>query len=155
MNLEQLNSIGSGGYFPIELTQARDSEGNPLTIDTENGTVPKVGWYPMKGDTKLIKQNLISIVVHNIGQRFRQEEFGTRLYECLEEPNTQVLEFLVKDFIRDSINSWEPRIEALAVATTRQYDKIYISLRFKVRLSQSIDEVNFEYNPQNQTIHGY
>lgn len=155
MNLEQLNSIGSGVYFPIELTQAKDLEGNLLTVDTIKGKIPKMGWYPIKGDTKLIKQNIISLVIYHIGQRFRQEEFGTRLYECLEEPNTQVLEFLVKDFIRDSINSWEPRVEALAVATTRQYDKVYISLRFKVRLSRSIDEVNFEYNPQNQTIHGY
>ena len=80
---------------------------------------------------------------------------GTRIYECIDEPNTQILEFLVKEFIRDSINSWEPRIEALAITTKRQYDRVFIYLRFKVKLSQSIDEVIFEYNPQNQTINGY
>lgn len=155
MNLEQLNTIGSGGYFPIELTQAQDSEGNNMFIDTSDGLKPKVGWYPIKGTTNLIKQNIISLLIYHIGQRFRQEEFGTRIYECLEEPNTQVLEFLVKDFIRDSINYWEPRIEALAINTTREYDKILIHLRFRVKLSRAVDEIKFEYNYQNKTINGY
>ena len=88
MNLEQLNTIGSGGYFPIELTQAQDNKGNNLFIDTNNGLKPKIGWYPIKGTTNLIKQNIISLLIYHIGQRFRQEEFGTRIYECLEEPNS-------------------------------------------------------------------
>lgn len=155
MNLEQLNTIGSGGYFPISLTQAQDSEGNNMFIDTPNGLKPKVGWYPIKGTPNLIKQNIISLLIYHIGQRFRQEEFGTRIYECLEEPNTQVLEFLVKDFIRDSINHWEPRIEALAINTTREYDKILITLRFRIKLSRAVDEIKFEYNYQNKTINGY
>lgn len=152
MNLEQVNIIGSGGCFPIELTTPVDNNGTPEMVETTEGVKPKVGWYPIKGDIKLIEQNLRSILLFQIGQRFRQENFGTRIWECIEEPNDQLLEFLVKDFIRDGINSWEPRIKSLAVDTRREYDKVLITVRFQVNFSNTVSELNFEYNHQNRTL---
>lgn len=179
MNLQQLNSIGSGAYFPIQLITFLGSDNKPQQVpkmvpDTytdettgetiqkvdkddnlmykpeynEDGTmvmVDKIGWYMLYGDIKLIKQNIIAILTYQIGQRFRQEYFGSRTWECIEEPNTQVLAFLVRDFIKTGISNWEPRIKALDTFVQRESDKLYIKLHFMVDNSKSVEELNFQY----------
>ena len=40
MNLEQLNYIGTGPYFPIKLTTVLDENGNPTSCTTR--------WYNCK-----------------------------------------------------------------------------------------------------------
>jgi phage baseplate assembly protein W len=74
------------------------------------------------------------------------------VWECIEEPNTQALSFMIKTFVKNSIVSWEPRITALDVQSERVYDKIHIQIRFSIQNQTSISELNFEYNPSNNTI---
>ena len=113
MNLEQLNYIGTGPYFPIKLTTVLDENGNPEQVVQPDGTiVNKISWRNLKGDINLIKQNLTSLFTYQLGQRIRQEYFGSRVWECIEEPNTQALSFMIKTFVKNSIVSWEPRIKA-------------------------------------------
>ena len=99
-NYNQLNTIGSGAYFPIKLEQALGSDGKPESVQLPDGrVVPKIGWYILRGDVALIKQNLTAILTYQIGQRFRQEDFGSRTWECLEEPNTSALNLMIKNFV--------------------------------------------------------
>lgn len=152
MNLKQLNSIGSGAYFPIELTTIMGEDGKPEKVTLPDGTqVNKVSWRVIFGDVRLINQNIKAILTFQLGQRFRQENFGSRTWECIEEPNTQALSFLVRDFIKDGISAWEPRVKAIDVQTIRDNEKIRIYLRYMVNNSQSVEELNFEYNPLNNT----
>ena len=107
-NYNQLNTIGSGAYFPIKLEQALGSDGKPESVQLPDGrVVPKIGWYILRGDVALIKQNLTAILTYQIGQRFRQEDFGSRTWECLEEPNTSALNLMIKNFVKDGIAAWE------------------------------------------------
>lgn len=146
----------TGAIFPLELTQARSSEGEPLyTYNDKGEKVPLIGWYPINDTNKLIKHNLTSILIYQIGQRFRNEKFGTRLYECLEEPNTQLLEFLVKDFLKSSISTWEPRIKSLSVDTLRNGSKLYIEIHFKIENSTTLENIVLEYNSENYNLYVY
>lgn len=136
MNTTQLTTIGSGAYFPIELTNI-------------NG---KTTWAPLIGDIRLINQNLIAIFSTQVGEMFRNEYFGSRLIECLEEPNTQALQLLVKKFIKNAIESWEPRIEFLESSLTVSNASILVKFRYKVKINQNIGELDFSYNPQTNNL---
>lgn len=152
MNLEQLNYIGTGPYFPIKLTTVLDENGNPEQVVQPDGTiVNKISWRNLEGDINLIKQNLTSLFTYQLGQRIRQEYFGSRVWECIEEQNTQALSFMIKTFVKNSIISWEPRITALDVQSERVYDKIHIQIRFAIQNQTAVSELNFEYNPSNNT----
>lgn len=156
-NYNQLNTIGSGAYFPIKLEQALGSDGKPESVQLPDGrVVPKIGWYILRGDVALIKQNLTAILTYQIGQRFRQEDFGSRTWECLEEPNTSALNLMIKNFVKDGIAAWEPRITALkvfALKPTKEYIRLLIY--FKVQNSQGVEELNFQYNLNNSTTNVY
>lgn len=155
-NYNQLNTIGSGPYFPIKLEQSIGSDGKPEYIETEIKRVPKIGWYVLNGDIALIKQNLTAILTYQIGQRFRQEDFGSRTWECLEEPNTSALNLMIKNFVKDGIAAWEPRIKALKVfALKPTKESIRLLIYFKVQNSQKVEEFNFQYNLNNLTTDVY
>lgn len=134
----RINTIGNGAYFPITLTKSLDSAGEEVNT-----------WAITKGEQKLVKQNLSSILVHQIGERFRQENFGSRLWEFLEEPNTTMLQYLIRRYVIDSISAWEPRIKALSVSTTRSGTKVVINVKYQIELDTPVEELNFEYNPNN------
>ena len=156
-NYNQLNTIGSGAYFPIKLEQALGSDGKPESVQLPDGrVVPKIGWYILRGDVALIKQNLTAILTYQIGQRFRQEDFGSRTWECLEEPNTSALNLMIKNFVKDGIAAWEPRITALKVLALKPTkESIRLLIYFKVQDSQRIEELNFQYNLNNSTTNVY
>lgn len=208
-NLQQLNSIGSGGLFPIKLTVSKDKDGNPrmipklevktdsngdtywspvmeqktdeegnpvfypqrdaqgnLIYDASGNTIPdtnnpwmipvmveKVGWYPVFGDVALIKQNLIGLLSYMIGQKIRSEYYGTPLWESIEEPNTIVLGTILRKYLSDAIRSWEPRLIAMNLRCIRQGASLRISLKFAIRDSKSIYDLDFSYNPQTSSIY--
>lgn len=133
MNVSKELSIGTGAYFPIELT---DIDG-------------KTSWKAISGDIRLINQNLMAIFNTQLGELIRNENFGSRLWECLEEPNTQALNFLIELFCRNAIESWESRIKFLDSSVNKQMDKINISLHYALIEDQTVNELNFSYNPNN------
>lgn len=156
MNLKQLNSIGSGAYFPIQLETVLGEDGKPEMITTPEGKlVEKISWKPLRGDLRLIKQNIIAILTYQIGQRFRQEHFGSRTWECIEEPNTETLAYVMRDFIKQGIGIWEPRVSALDTQVSRNGATLSIFLRFAVRYSQSVSDLTFDYNLANNTTNAY
>ncbi len=156
-NYNQLNTIGSGAYFPIKLEQSVGKDGKPESVQLPDGrVVPKIGWYILRGDVALIKQNLTAILTYQIGQRFRQEDFGSRTWECLEEPNTSALNLMIRNFVKDGIAAWEPRITALKVLALKPTkESIRLLIYFKVQDFQRIEELNFQYNLNNSTTDVY
>jgi phage baseplate assembly protein W len=115
-----------------------------------------VGWYPLYGDIRLIKQNITAILTYQIGQRFRQEDFGSRTWECLEEPNVSALNLMIKNFVKDGIAAWEPRIKALKVLALKPTkESIRLLIYFRVQNSQRVEELNFQYNLNNSTTNVY
>lgn len=157
MNLTQLNDIGIGAVFPIVLSTPKDAEGNDRyedrLIDGVLTPVKLVGWYPSTG-LNLVKNNITSIFIYQIGERFRQENFGSRLWECIEEPNTQLLEYMVTQFIKQSLSIWEDRVVGLKIETTREGPKLFIQVTFSVNTS-SVDELILEYDNSTNTSYAY
>lgn len=144
-NISMISSIGSGGLFPIELSLRRDSDGG-IMVD-ENG-VPLKTWAPVKGDPDLVKNNLTSVLVTALGQRLREEAFGTKLEACLEEPNSYLLGVKVKKIVEDAVMAWEPRISSLNTKVEVNGPKMYVHIFFKINGQQNIEDLNFSFNPQ-------
>jgi len=134
------NAIGSGVLFPIELT---------LTSDNTHT------WGTVSGDISLIENNLRSLLFYQLGQKIREESFGTRLQECLEEQNTQLLTFLVKRFVITSIKLWEPRVVLLAndVMVTQVDEFLNLTLLPKVIVTQNVLNIDFNYNTKTGNLY--
>ena len=123
--------VGNGMVYPIV-----------LGTNSEH----KTGWYPVIGDTKLISDNLNALLQYTIGERFRQEDFGTRLIEVLEEPNTSALSFLIREYIMQALNKYESRVLITKISSTRLNQKLHILLEFKI-IELNLDSfIEAQYN---------
>lgn len=162
------SKIGTGITFPLTLTTQKDSKGNDLLVpkvDTEGNViydnqgdvlmVPQVGCYPVVGNPKLIQDNLVSLFTYHLGERFRQENFGSRLWEAIEEPNDQLLHHMMNLFIKSSVATWEPRIKGLTVNLERQNEKLKIMIQFMVDASGNVENITLGYNSTTAESYAY
>ena len=109
--------IGGGITFPLQIV---------------NGKVL------IKSDFSLIRSSIGIILNWQIGTRFYNESFGSRIWECLEEPNDNVIKSLLSHFIIESLTTWEKRIElrnGSITYTKVNHDKINIALTYRLRNS--------------------
>lgn len=132
--------VGKGITFPIQIT--KDING-------------KTGVYPVNGDFELVRNNISSILYYLIGQRFRQEEFGNRLWECIEEQNTQALSYLIKSFIRGAIEAWEQRVKLKSITVTRNGAKVDVQVNYRVVGSESNQYLYLTYDSMDNSLNSY
>lgn len=132
--------VGKGITFPIQIT--KDNKG-------------KTGVYPVNGDFELVRNNISSILYYLIGQRFRQEEFGNRLWECIEEQNTQALSYLIKSFIRGAIEAWEQRVKLKSITVTRNGAKVDVQVNYQVVGSESNQYLYLTYDSMDNSLNSY
>lgn len=118
-------SIGSGPLFPIELKGG--------------------AWLPEKGSIQLIEDNLISILTYQVGFRIRQEMFGTRNYECLEEPNVNTTRLLIYKFTQQAVAAYEPRVNLINTQIQFDSTSIRIHLKYQVLTNQLVSDLDFSY----------
>ena len=123
--------VGNGMTYPIVLWTNSDK---------------KTGWYPVLGSTKLITDNLNSLLQYSIGERFRQEDFGTRLLECIEEPNTQAQAFLINTFLKEAISLYEDRINYKEAIISRSGNKLHIEMHYTLKQSNEEKSLGITYN---------
>ena len=123
--------VGNGMTYPIVLGTNSDK---------------KTGWYPVIGSTKLITDNLNSLLQYSIGERFRQEDFGTRLLECIEEPNTQAQAFLINTFLKEAISLYEDRINYKESIISRSGNKLHIEMHYILKQSNEEKSLNITYD---------
>ena len=132
--------VGIGVTFPIQLTRNEKGE---------------TGWYPVNGDFKLIRDNISAILYYMIGQRFRQENFGSKLWQCIEEPNSQALSFIIKEFIKSSIGAWEQRITFKGITVSRQGAKINIEVHYVVNETSTSQYLYLTYDKNENSLNSY
>jgi phage baseplate assembly protein W len=129
--------IGSGVLFPIELTK---------------NDVGNTGWYPVVGDTRLIENNLEALFLHQIGAKMRDEDFGTRIWECLEEPNSQAQAFVINQFMKEAFETWEDRIAYKKTELLREGSKLYITFYYQIININSTSSSTAVYDSNNSTL---
>ena len=129
--------IGSGMLFPIEITTGEDG---------------KTGWYPSQGDQRLIENNIETLLLYQIGQKFRGENFGTRLWECIEEGNSQAQNYLVNNFLKEAISTWEDRITYKNTVMVREGSRLKISFTYSINGTSYSNVGTMIYNSLNNTL---
>lgn len=119
------NFIGQGFTIPLKLTNGRP---------------------PLESGFDLIRSSIINIVSWAYGKRFFLNEYGSRLYELLEEPNDIILEDIVRVFVVDAINKWEKRIDLTHCSIVRTSDiKMEVTVTYQIINTKREDTFVFPF----------
>lgn len=123
--------IGTGVLFPFIINENSSGES---------------GLYPVSGTPDLIIHNLNSLIQYELGFRIRQEDFGTRLWECIEEPNTQAQAFIIEQFVKQALKKFENRITYKNAEIIRQDTKLTLNIWYSIKNINVDDSVNITYS---------
>ena len=63
-----------------------------------------------------IHESILQILGTRPGERFMNQEFGSRLKDLVFEPNDSVLKGLIRHYVIDAIERWEKRVYVTDVA---------------------------------------
>ena len=116
VNKDQL--LGKGISFPIAL---------------EDGAAK------ILGGKELIRLSIPNILSWYLGRRYMQGQYGSRWEDLLEKPVTPSLAALVRVLIVQAISSYETRINLLQVNILHRNDKLFIHLKYKIKLDNTED----------------
>ena len=113
----------------------------PIVIDAKGRAETSSGF-------ELLRASITHILSWPKNSRWFNEKFGVRLWEVLEEPNDVVGISLVRTFIIEAINIWEPRVELLDIVViedTASLQKIEIELTYRIKNSKTEDTFIFPF----------
>ena len=97
----------SQGFKDISMT----FQSNPLSSDL----------IALKNETA-ISRSIRNIVFTLPGEKFFNENFGSRVSRTLFENVDEISASIIRDEIRNSINNYEPRVQLIEVQTIPDYD---------------------------------
>ena len=97
----------SQGFKDISMT----FQSNPLSSDL----------IALKNETA-IARSIRNIVFTLPGEKFFNENFGSRVSRSLFENVDEISASIIRDEIRNSINNYEPRVRLIEVQTNPDYD---------------------------------
>lgn len=98
------------------------------------------------------KENLKSLLLTRLGERYMLPDFGTRLLNILFEPNTDLLSIDIQGMLAESVGYWLPYIslQAVDVKTSESHqeltNEVEISITYSVLDSFSTDSIKLTIN---------
>lgn len=128
--------------MPFETRELGDFIGKGITLPMKLVN----GKPPLESGFDLIKSSLIMLLSWNYGSRYFLHEFGSKLYQLLEEPNDDILQEVIQVFVIDAINKWEPRIEKITSQIARNTDtSISLTITYRIIATQTEDTFTFPF----------
>lgn len=108
--------------------------------------IPSSGKVELSYGPDIIKSSLMVILSWQLRTRYFNGQFGSRIYEALEDPNDDILSMLVRKFTLDSIEDWEPRVELKSVNIHRpEPHKLNLELVYNIKELNVEDSVLYNY----------
>jgi uncharacterized protein len=115
-NIRNREFIGRGLSFPLQV----DSQGRLSLTNGENE----------------IFQSIRIILETSPGERVMRPTFGCRVWELIFEPRDASTEALLKEYVREALAMWEPRIEVTGVDILEEgtpQEVVMVNIRYLIK----------------------
>lgn len=115
----RLSVLGVGWGFPV----AREGAG-----------------YAVAQYEESVRQSIVLILSTAKGQRVMRPDFGCGLQALVFAPNSSATRGMAESSVREALQAWEPRIEALLVAASSAGDygeQLLIEVDYRVRMTDN------------------
>lgn len=95
---------------------------------------PVTGDVSRKYDEAAIKQAVKNLILTNHYERPFHPEIGSQINSLLFEPFTPLLQGMMEQSIKNTINNHEPRVQLLGVVVNLNPDNnsVYVSITFRI-----------------------
>jgi len=106
---------------------------NYLDIDGQTGKLIT--------DKEVILQSIKEILFTPLGSRVMRRDFGSMLFELIDQPNNAALRLRIIAAVVIALNQFEPRINVIKVTITEQEEKLTLAAVFELKDGASNQEL--------------
>jgi phage baseplate assembly protein W len=106
------------------------------------------------GDT--VRQALLMLVSTRPGERVMRPEYGCYLFRLAFSPNDDTTAGLAIHYVRQAIESWEPRIEILRLDANRNAEhpsRVDIDLQYRLRTLARVEQLTMAVDLASGAVH--
>ena len=103
---------------------------------------PASGGVVAESGTEKLKENIIHILMTDVGERVMRRDYGGGLRELVHDPNNDVLRAIVQHQIAKSIGQWEPRVQLGQVNVTQQEGTLIAEINYVIRETHRPERVS-------------
>ena len=106
--------------------------------------------------TDRLHQSIYYILSTIPGERFFVPEFGSKLYLVLFEPNDYITSDLIKTYVKEALDRWEPRIEVISVDPQNigEDNVIPVMITFRIKATNMIDNYVYPFKKEAERLGG-
>lgn len=107
----------------------------PFRID------PLTGGVAAETGAEKLKENVIAVLLTDIGERVMRREYGGGIRALVHDPNNDALRAIVQRQIAKGIQQNEPRVQVQSVTVAQQGGTLVAELRYLVLESRQLQGV--------------
>jgi phage baseplate assembly protein W len=107
----------------------------PFRID------PLTGGVATESGAEKLKENVIHVLLTDLGERVMRREYGGGVRALVHDPNNDALRAIVQRQIAKGIGQNEPRVQVQSVTVSQQGGTLVAELRYLVRESRQLQGV--------------
>jgi uncharacterized protein len=125
--------LGTGLNFPVQV----NARGEIALVSAE----------------KDIRQSIQIILGTRMGERVMRPTFGCRVHDLLFEPRDSTTSSLVKKYVEEALEFWEPRIQVLSVETSITDDMdgaVMVEISYLIKSSHDTRSIVYPFFLANE-----
>lgn len=103
---------------------------------------PSSGGVVQAGGPEKLKENIIHILMTNVGERVMRRDYGGGVHQLVHDPNNDVLRAIVQHQIAKTIGQWEPRVQLRNVTVTQDEGVLIAELSYVIRQTQQPESLS-------------
>ncbi|SDK80834.1 GPW/gp25 family protein [Nonomuraea jiangxiensis] len=92
-----------------------------------------------------VRQAILIILGTDPGERVMRPDFGAGLSAFVFEPVTPVTLAGIEDRVRESLITWEPRIDVESVACLPERSRVDVEIRYRVRATNTLHNLVYPF----------
>jgi len=127
----------------LDLRQQYNVTADPNAID--RSIVGRQRDIAVIHDTACIENSLMTLFKTPKGARVLVPEYGTKLYEYIGQPASELVCMSITTTLRYDITTWEPRVKILDLTTTPEEDNNQINISIHIAIPGISSEKYLQY----------
>jgi uncharacterized protein len=105
---------------------------------------PSSGGVAALSDDDKLRDNVVHIILTNIGERMMRRGYGAGLRQLVQDPNNQVLWTIIQHQIGKSVGLLEPRVmlQQLTISQSDDLATVLVNVNYTVRRTQAAQSLS-------------
>jgi phage baseplate assembly protein W len=142
-------------YNIVSINEINANQPNDIGLGISYGSTNDTIFSPIYASADQTKENLKTLLLTRIGERYMQPTYGTNLLNVIFEPNLSSLKSEIRILISEPIHHWLPYITLDSIDILTNEDDPTLIYDVKITINYSINEFNpdtITFTVNNSTV---